>query len=233
MKKLNIRNIILSNYQLLNMSIDHLSKNSLNEKTILKSIELDSIVFDIGSNLGNFIYRISKLNKNKTLHFHSFEPNYSVSKIQLDKIKSNKHSLKINNFAVSNTTSETKFYERKISSQSSLYEFSSNKIFESGKKISVKTITIDQYCEVNNIYFINLLKIDTEGHEFNVLNSAKKMFKNNKVDLVKIEIFINNKNLENIINFFNSHNFYLLGTLNHKFIKNELKYLDAYFKYKT
>ena len=50
----------------------------------------------------------------------------------------------------------------------------------------VNTITLDKFCKKNKISKIDLLKIDTEGNEFNVLKGLKK--KINIVNNILIEI---------------------------------------------
>ena len=47
------------------------------------------------------------------------------------------------------------------------------------KKETVNVVTIDNFCKKNNIKKIDLLKIDTEGHEAEVLEGASKMLKKN------------------------------------------------------
>ena len=45
----------------------------------------------------------------------------------------------------------------------------------------IQSITLDNYCETNNIKFIDLLKIDVEGAEYQVMLGAKSLFKNKRV----------------------------------------------------
>ena len=48
------------------------------------------------------------------------------------------------------------------------------------KKKIVKTITLDKYLNENKIKNIDLIKIDTEGHEFEILKGLKENIKNVK-----------------------------------------------------
>lgn len=43
-------------------------------------------------------------------------------------------------------------------------------------ELSVATKTIDEFCTESAISKIDILKIDTEGHDFNVLKGAKKCY---------------------------------------------------------
>ena len=48
--------------------------------------------------------------------------------------------------------------------------------------------TIDNYCKTNEIEFIDILKIDTQGYEENVLLGATNMIKNKKIKFIELEI---------------------------------------------
>ena len=126
---------------------------------------------------------------------------------------------------------ETKnFYERSISSHSSLYENPQIEGLSSVKRVHhIKATTLDQYCKENEIEKIDLLKIDVEGHDFEVLLSSKALLKESRIKLIKVEIFTNNKNLTKIISTLESFNYRLIGTTNNSFFNKELKFFDAYF----
>ena len=47
--------------------------------------------------------------------------------------------------------------------------------------------TVDHYCEKKNIDFIDLLKIDVEGHELDVLDGAVNIFRSKSVGKVSFE----------------------------------------------
>ena len=51
---------------------------------------------------------------------------------------------------------------------------------------------MDNFCHQKKIFRIDVLKIDTEGHELEVLNGAKKIL--NKTKIIQIEI-MGKKNL--------------------------------------
>ena len=58
------------------------------------------------------------------------------------------------------------------------------------EKINVKIGTIDDYCKKNDINVINLLKIDTQGFEDKVLLGSTDTLKNNKIDIIELELVI-------------------------------------------
>ena len=58
-----------------------------------------------------------------------------------------------------------------------------------GKTVAhlVKVDTLDEFTKDQHIEKIGLLKIDTEGNEFNVLQGARYLILNNKIDIVHFE----------------------------------------------
>lgn len=55
------------------------------------------------------------------------------------------------------------------------------------RTLSVPCITLDQFCVQENIAHIDVLKIDTEGHDLSVLLGAAETLKNRGVSFVHIE----------------------------------------------
>ena len=53
------------------------------------------------------------------------------------------------------------------------------------KRIPIKIISLDYYLKNNNIKFIDLIKIDTEGYELEILKGLSKNF--NKVKFIYFE----------------------------------------------
>lgn len=51
----------------------------------------------------------------------------------------------------------------------------------------VKIITIDSFCLENQITQIDLLKIDTEGNEFSILEGSKKMLSEHRIKTIHFE----------------------------------------------
>ena len=105
-------------------------------------------------------------------------------------------------------------------------------------EIDVQTQTIDNFCLKNKIDYIHLLKLDTEGNEFNILKGAENLLSENKIKVIYTEICSNKKNYNNksleIKNFLKKYNFqhiktYKIPTLG--FLSN-LKATDDLFVFK-
>ena len=168
--------------------INQLKRVFLNKKTIS--------VIDIGAHKGEYISSIIKnFNISKA---YCFEPNPKVFKILNNKISLNK-KIELLNYGASNNSGNILFNENIESSSSSINELNKNsnyykkKFFllnflglnEVTKKIEIKVVTLSDFILENNINKIDLLKIDTEGHEFQVLSGLKD--KMHMINLIHIE----------------------------------------------
>mgnify|MGYP002526408956 FL=1 len=106
-------------------------------------------------------------------------------------IKSPKPGIKkfyLNNFlhASGSSLKGDSFKDKKYNASRSFIAFLINPFKKMFKIIKVKVDNIDNFCDKNNIKYINILKIDTEGTELDVLMGSKKML--NKTDVICIEI---------------------------------------------
>ena len=224
---------LLMLFQKLNFYIEYLFKNGLNEKKLyLEKINKEKvIVFDIGSNLGNYSKFVSKIFLNKEIYIHSFEPIKNLLKKQ--KLK---HGTLIkNNVAVSKNPGTLKFYERAISSQSSLYENSNLDNDKTVNTYDVETINLVDYIKEHNISNIDILKIDVEGKELDILRSLENNFFNLNISIIKIETTFHGhsenafSNLLEIYEILNSNNYEFAGSTNTKYLDNKIFFSDSYF----
>jgi len=235
-------NFLIKIYQNVNHYINYLFANQTSEKSLFKYLSGKKVIFfDVGSNLGLDIDNILKIYLKKK-EIHAFEPHSKNYFYLKNKYKTSE--VFINQSFIDKKKTTVKFYERTISSLSSAIKNDDKYI----KKRSIKTETIDNYCEVNNIDRIHFLKIDTEGYDLNVLKSAKIKLKKKKIDLIKIEIIFskNKKELsfhknvkfddkvfKDIYDFLNSYGYKFCGFSNQKFKNGKLFLMDAFFTSKN
>ena len=189
------------------------------EKELLNYIEeeKDKVIFDVGCFRGNFTRNIIKHESKKNIksNFFLFDPNPNVKNYLSSLLKEN--NVKCFNIAFDNSNSEKKFtlnqyFEATGSSLDSLhkedklYNFTRKsfmKIFRPFKKIKdyieidVKTQTLDNFCSENKINYIDLLKLDTEGNEFNILKGAENLLSKNKIKIIYTEICSYKKDYNN------------------------------------
>ena len=78
-------------------------------------------------------------------------------------------------------------------------------------EIIVDSIKIDSYVFQHNIDNINFIKIDTEGHELEVLKSCEELLKNKKIDYIQFEYggtYLDSKiSLNDIIKYLNKYEY--------------------------
>lgn len=227
-------NLAIKVFQILNFSFKFLFGNQVNEKKLLKKyLQNKKITYlDIGANVGNDIEFIKKIfNKNK-LDIHAFEPIGDLAK----KLEEKHTDITVNNLAISNEQNVKMFYESKISSQSSLNKNLDNPLKIPTKEYLVNTNTLENYILEKNITHIDLIKIDTEGHDYEVLQSLGNFYDYVKINLIKLEFLFNNQNFKDNMNFnkiiqlLYKYNFEILAIPNLKHINNELFLADVYFK---
>ena len=162
---------------------------------------------DIGSHKGTYTDLFVKNFKN--LKVLMFEPQDKIFSFIKKKYK-NKRNVKCFNFAISDKQSKKllSINEHDLTSSFSTFNKKNNylkaKAFLFGKsfrkminkKTIVKTYTLDKIIKKNKIFKIDLVKIDTEGHELQVLKGMSKSFKMITHILVEIhndEIYRNYK----------------------------------------
>ena len=226
-------NFFIRLFQKINFIISYIFSNQINEKILVSKLisNKNPIVFDIGSNLGEYSKFVSNTLKNNNLIVYSFEP---IEKL-LNKQKIQYGILVKQNVAVSDSNGQVEFFERKISSTSSIYEQDYINLNELKEKYSVKQIEISKYILNNNISSIDIVKIDTEGNDLKILQDMCKVLDEVEIKLFKIEIlFQNNKNFSSenyykILQTLKEHEFSFVGLSNSKYKNNMMFHFDGYF----
>jgi len=193
--------------------ISFIRKNNLNINFFL----------DIGSHMGTYSDLILKDFSNCKVYM--FEPQVRIFKKIKIKYKKRKN-IKIYNCAISDKNSFKKININKHDLTSSLsimntknntYYKLKSKLFESTssgmitEKLKVKTSTLNKILKLNKIKKVELAKIDTEGHEYEVLKGLQSSIK--KINFILIE-FRNDKiyqfyNAKKIHNYLVKNNFIL------------------------
>ena len=219
------------------------------QKRIIKFIRKNNInlkvFFDVGSHMETYSDLILKdFRKCKVL---MFEPQNSIFKKIKKKYKDQKN-IKIYNYAISDkSTLKTIFINRHdltsglsiINKKSSNYLKLKARLFgttSSGMildELKIKTKKLSEIIKLNNIKKIDLAKIDTEGHEYEVLKGVQSNIK--KIQYLLIE-FRSDKvylsyNPEKIHNYLIKKNFVLQDTFKFPFTTWEDRfYFNKRFK---
>lgn len=195
-----------------------------------KIIKIDSFI-DVGSHNGTYTDLIIKNFKvNKVL---MFEPQKYIFKKIKKKYKYTKF-IKIFNCAISSknklqkiyinnhdlTSSLTKLDETNpyLKRKAKLFALNNNKSLIK-ESYNIKTVRLNDVIKKNNIKKINLLKIDTEGHELEVLQGLNKSIKHTQFILIEFhrdKIYFN-YNPRKIHNYLIKNNFVLEDTFRFPF----------------
>jgi FkbM family methyltransferase len=148
-------------------------------------------IFDVGSNKGQFLQLVLDNIERDLLSIHCFEPGLDAFKALAafsGKVEEFKGS-RLNNIGVSKEPGTAVLHFDHVGSV--LASLTKRKLDHIGiefeKTEQVQITTIDRYCRENDIDHIHLLKIDVEGHEFDVITGAKEMFEANSIDMVSFE----------------------------------------------
>ena len=146
----------------------------------IKKFEIHSndVIIDIGAHIGIFtIYASQFCNNGKIYSFEPVRENYDLL---LNNIKlNNSEQVKPFNLAVSNTNDDVTIYINDDKAAHSIFPSSES-------SINVKSITLQNIFEENNINHCNFLKLDCEGAEYEILcNLPTKYFK--KIDKIVME----------------------------------------------
>jgi len=174
----------------------------------LKNKEKNKIIFDVGCFRGYFTENIIKRESKKGIisNIFLFDPNPKVKNYIAQLLKND--NVKYFNLALDNSNEKKKFTLNQFFEPAGSSLVSAHKedkwynitrkgfmqIVQPFKKvegyveIDVQTQSIDNFCLENNINCIDLLKLDTEGNEFNVLKGAEKFLSENKIKVIYTEI---------------------------------------------
>jgi FkbM family methyltransferase len=155
-------------------------------KTLSDKIK-PKVIFDVGANAGAYSRMCSRLFPGAVIH--AFEP-HPLNFLKLQESPGS-DNIKTHNIGFSNQPGQFELYDyadKDGSSHASMYEESLTRL--SGMK-SIRHMaqmsTIDNFMERHKIDLIDFLKIDTEGHEMNVLRGASDAIAHDKILVIQFE----------------------------------------------
>lgn len=148
----------------------------------------NAIVFDVGANVG--IMSLNFAQKTKHGKVYAFEPtHYAMSKM--------KRNLELNPEIASSIIPVNTFVSCDEKKSTDIKAFSSWKIdkkvgadqhqVHGGSAMStegVPTLTLDEFVKAEEVVSLDFIKIDTDGHEFDVLSGAKQTISKFRPDII-------------------------------------------------
>ena len=145
-------------------------------------------IFDVGANIGQYLQLAYACLNGCRFHIDSFEPSSEAYAALCDNAR-NYSNVTLNNFDLGREMQEAElFYDQAGSGLASL---SKRRLAHCGITMGlserVRIETLDFYCREHQIEYIDLLKLDVEGHELEVLNGASRMFSKAAISMVQFE----------------------------------------------
>ena len=157
------------------------------QKTILnflkKKLDKDIVFFDVGAHYGESVKLFSNKFTIKECHCFEASPlNFKILRKNIDGLNIKKNFF-LNKVGVGSTNKSSFINQTKESSSSTINDFNFESKYLKRKlkilninnkdhyfeKIPIKIISLDEYVKKAKIKKIDLLKIDTEGYEFDVI----------------------------------------------------------------
>ena len=171
-------------------------------------------LFDVGANQGSYAKMFADLGFAGDIY--CFEPHPTTFK----KLDSQLQSPNIRKFDLAFSGEKGSFHIYDYSTQdgsehASLFKGVIEEVHK-GQAVAhlVKVDTVDNFAKEQHVEQIGLLKIDTEGNEFNVLQGARSLISNNQIDLVHFEFnemnVVSRVFLKDFIKLLPNYNFYRL-----------------------
>ena len=152
------------------------------KKFIIKD---NPLFLDVGANFGQTIDEFSEIFPD--CRINSFEPSPTVYEF-LRKKTSKMENVRIWNYGIGSTTKPLVLNENSNPNMSSFLEIGKDGWGSIENKTSVPMTTVDKFCQEQNIEKIDVLKIDTQGFEFEVLKGAEISMQDNKIGLLYFEV---------------------------------------------
>lgn len=154
-------------------------------KLLVETAKTGTTLFDVGANYGYFsLLWASARIENRVFAFEPSPENFNALR---------------ENTILNNLEGQINCYDLALSNFDGILHFKlCNETGQTGwggitkqvatNDISVKSMTIDSFCEQNNIQQIDALKIDTEGADPLVLQGSEKMLSKKRIKYITFEI---------------------------------------------
>jgi FkbM family methyltransferase len=142
------------------------------------------VVFDVGANIGNYAIMLNSLAPNATIHSFELDPNTAAA---LRKNCEGLESVFVHSYGLGRETGPVEFfsYQGEASELSSIRTAIHNHV-----SYSIQTTLIrcgDDVCAEFNIEYVDFLKIDAEGSDFDVLQGFTAMISKQLIKVIQFE----------------------------------------------
>jgi FkbM family methyltransferase len=148
------------------------------------------VIFDVGANTGQWsvgLLRELSQQPRPSVELHVFEPSPASFHALAANLSPLAHSVRLtcNQYAVSNFTGVADFsIVAPLSQVNTLAPLEQNSVLET---ITVSCVSLDDYCLEKDLACIHLVKVDTEGNDFRVLEGARTLLRDGRVNYLQFE----------------------------------------------
>jgi len=215
--------------------------NAFKDQKVLINSENELVVFDVGAHYGETALKYNQLFENAMIY--SFEP-YKESYCILKKNVEPYMNIKVFNTALGDKNDKVKFHINKFSGTNSILpthhlgsKIWGEELLDTLEVINVESVTIDDFMERNGIQKIDILKIDTQGTEYDVIKGASNSISKGAIKTIYMEIitmptYQDQKHFDEILQFLRIKGFRLFNIYNYSHSKEGyLRQVDAIFLY--
>lgn len=188
------------------------------------------IFFDIGANNGNYSLLMNKAFLNAKIY--AFEPLKAPYKTLTERTNLT-NNISCFNIGFGSKREKIEIYTNpNISSLSSIYgevfENIHDHLNQEVHKEFIEIQRLDDFCINNKIDRIHFLKIDTEGHEYEIFKGCKEFIDKKMIDIIQFEF-----NEMNVISRVFFKDFFMLLNTNYKLFRLHPQKLEEIKKYDT
>lgn len=237
-----IKNWLKSRLNLSQPQIQEQNKNKNVDDCLLSIKQLFNeedvrIVFDIGAHEGTLTKAMNEEFVNTLIY--AFEP-FPSSYKKLSDLANSSSNIKAFPFALSSCSGSSEFFVNYFSETNSLLP--SKKVGSAiddltarVDKISIQTLTLNEFCVEHNIDKIDLLKLDTQGSELEVLKGSSNLLKSQSISAIYCEVefmemYEGQPLFDQVFHYLNQHNYVLYNFFNMNFLETgQLAWADAFF----
>ena len=196
------------------------------------SINKDAVAFDIGANIGSMTLRFSQMVPHGRVY--AFEPTDYAFKKLLRNISMNpglsERIIPIQVFVSDHSESDSRieaYASWKVNGKSPVTHPLHGGTIQTATAVSA--ITLDDFCEKEDIQRVDLIKIDTDGHELKVLRGARKTVEKFRPCIIfEVGLYVmeeHNITFKDYFDYFLSAGYILVNSKDGKVVK-----LENYFK---
>ena len=197
-------NLSLRGLGILNYQNSRLSGEDAFLRNVLAHFEAPTIL-DVGANVGTYSTKIKRAFPAASVY--AFEPHpITFSHLSQEAIR---HGYVAINAACGEKAGSATLYDynhQPGSSHASMYPEVLEQLHrQSVSGISVNVVSLTDFVREQAVEHINLLKIDTEGHEYSVLKGARPLLRDGRIDMIHFEF-----NEMNVVSRTFAHDFFEL-----------------------